>query len=97
MEFDVAIVGCGVSGASIARRLCIYSIKIAVLEKDADVSFGVSKANSGIIHGGFHHNKKYLKTRLEMQGSLMFEQLRRELNFPLKDAVLSWQLFIVTK
>jgi len=82
--FDVAIVGCGVSGANIARRLSAYSIKTAILEKSADVSFGTSKANSGIIHGGFHHNKKYLKARLEMQGSLMFDQLRRELNFPFK-------------
>jgi len=82
--FDAAVIGCGVSGANIARRLSVYSIKTAVLEKDSDVSFGTSKANSGIIHGGFHHNKKYLKARLEMQGSLMFDQLRRELNFPFK-------------
>ena len=84
MEFDVAIIGCGVSGANIARRLSAYNIKTAILEKAADVSFGTSKANSGIIHGGFHHNKKYLKARLEIQGSLMFDQLRRELNFPFR-------------
>jgi len=82
--FDAAVIGCGVSGANIARRLSAYSIKIAILEKAADVSAGTSKANSGIIHGGFHHNKKYLKARLEMQGSQMFDQLRRELNFPFK-------------
>jgi glycerol-3-phosphate dehydrogenase len=84
MEFDAAIIGCGVSGANIARRLSAYSIKTAILEKATDVSFGTSKANSGIIHGGFHHNKKYLKARLEIQGSLMFDQLRRELNFPFR-------------
>jgi glycerol-3-phosphate dehydrogenase len=83
-EYDVAIIGCGVSGVNIARRLSAYKLKIAVLEKAADVSFGTSKANSGIIHGGFHHNRKYLKARLEIQGSLMFDQLRRELNFPFK-------------
>ena len=84
MDFDVAIIGCGVSGANIARRLSAYNIKTAILEKAADVSFGTSKANSGIIHGGFHHNKKYLKARLEMQGSLMFDQLKREFNFPFR-------------
>jgi len=83
-EFDAAIIGCGVSGANIARRLSAYSVKTAILEKSADVSFGTSKANSGIIHGGFHHNKKYLKARLEIQGSMMFDQLRRELNFPFR-------------
>jgi glycerol-3-phosphate dehydrogenase len=83
-DYDVAIIGCGVSGANIARRLSAYTIRVAVLEKAADVSFGTSKANSGIVHGGFHHNKKYLKARLEIQGNLMFDQLRRELDFPFK-------------
>jgi len=84
MKFDVAIIGCGVSGANIARRLSVYSVKTVILEKAADVSFGTSKANSGIIHGGFHHNKKYLKAKLEIQGSMMFDQLRRELHFPFR-------------
>jgi len=83
-DYDVAIIGCGVSGVNIARRLSSYKIKTAVLEKAADVSFGTSKANSGIIHAGFHHNKKYLKARLEIQGNLMFDQLRRELDFPFR-------------
>jgi len=83
-NFDVAVIGCGVSGVNIARRLSAYKINTVVLEKAADISFGTSKANSGIIHGGFHHNKKYLKARLEIQGSLMFDQLKRELNFPFK-------------
>jgi glycerol-3-phosphate dehydrogenase len=82
--YDVAVIGCGVSGANIARRLSAYTIRTAVLEKAADVSFGTSKANSGIVHGGFHHNKKYLKARLEIQGNLMFDQLCRELHFPFK-------------
>jgi glycerol-3-phosphate dehydrogenase len=84
MDYDAAIIGCGVSGANIARRLSAYNIKTVILEKAADVSFGTSKANSGIVHGGFHHNKKYLKARLEIQGNLMFDQLRRELDFPFK-------------
>jgi glycerol-3-phosphate dehydrogenase len=83
-DYDAAIIGGGVSGANIARRLSAYQIKTAVLEKAADVSFGTSKANSGIIHGGFHHNKKYLKARLEIQGNLMFDQLGRELDFPFR-------------
>ncbi|HPC71593.1 MAG TPA: NAD(P)/FAD-dependent oxidoreductase [Treponema sp.] len=83
-DYDVAIIGCGVSGANIARRLSAYKVKVAVLEKAADVSFGTSKANSGIVHGGFHHNKKYLKARLEIQGNLMFDRLMRELDFPFK-------------
>ena len=84
MEYDVAIIGCGVSGANIARKLSSYRTNAVILEKAADVSFGTSKANSGIIHGGFHHNKKYLKARLEIQGNLMFDQMQRELHFPFR-------------
>jgi glycerol-3-phosphate dehydrogenase len=80
--FDVAVIGAGVSGANIARRLSSYELDLVLLEKEADVSFGVSKANSGIVHGGFHHNKKYLKARLEILGSMMFDRLKAELDFP---------------
>ncbi len=80
--FDVAVIGAGVSGASVARRLSMYDLRVVLLEKETDVSFGTSKANSGIIHGGFHHDPNYLKTRLELQGNMMFDQLQRELHFP---------------
>ncbi|MFP4430822.1 MAG: NAD(P)/FAD-dependent oxidoreductase, partial [Spirochaetaceae bacterium] len=81
-RFDLAIIGAGVSGASIARRLSAFELSVALVDKEADVSFGTSKANSGIIHGGFHHNRKYLKARLELQGAGMYPQLHRELGFP---------------
>ncbi len=80
--FDVAIIGAGVCGANAARKLSQYELKVALLEKEIDVSLGTSKANSGIVHGGFHDNKKYLKARLELQGALMFERLHNELDFP---------------
>lgn len=84
MLYDVAIIGAGVCGAAIARQLSRYRIRTIVLEKACDVSFGTSKANSGIIHGGFHHNAKYLKSRLELEGLALFEQLQRELGFPFR-------------
>ena len=84
MKYDVAIIGAGVSGAAIARKLSQYNLKTVLLEKEADVSFGTSKANSGIIHGGFHTSMKYLKSRLEIQGNLMFDALQRELGFPFR-------------
>ena len=67
--YDVAIIGAGVCGANVARRLSQYELKIALLEREIDVSLGTSKANSGIVHGGFHDNRKYLKARLELQGA----------------------------
>lgn len=82
--YDVAIIGAGVSGAATAWQLSRYQIKVALLEKYADVGFGVSKANSGIIHGGFHHPVSSLKAQLEIRGNLMFDQLQYELDFPFR-------------
>ena len=42
------------------------------------------QGDSGIVHGGFHHNKKYLKTVLEIEAGRLFEQLYVELGFPFK-------------
>lgn len=84
MTHDVAIIGAGVCGASIARALSRYRLSVVLLEREADVSFGTSKANSGIIHGGFHHRSGYLKTRLEIEGAAHFDRLHRELGFPFR-------------
>ncbi len=83
-RYDVAVIGAGVTGAATAAVLSRYQLRVAVLEKAEDVSFGVSKANSGIIHGGFHYPLTTLKGRLEILGNLMFEKLQYELGFPFR-------------
>ncbi|MBN1352148.1 NAD(P)/FAD-dependent oxidoreductase [candidate division KSB1 bacterium] len=81
---DILIIGAGVTGAAIARRLCRYDLKITLLEKEADVSFGTSKANSGIIHAGFHAKPDTLKAQLSVKGNALFDSLTRELNVPFR-------------
>lgn len=81
---DVAVIGAGVSGASVARRLAACAVSVVLVEKAADVSFGVSKANSGIIHAAFHHKGSTLKARLEAAGNPMFDRLQQELGFPFR-------------
>ena len=83
-SWDLAIIGAGVTGAAIARRLSAYKLDIVLLEKECDVSFGVSKANSGIVHGGFHHPGTTLKSQLEIKGNRMFDELRKQLHFPFR-------------
>ncbi len=84
ITYDVAVIGAGVSGASTAYQLAHYQLSTVLLERCTDVGFGVSKANSGIIHGGFHHPVNTLKAKLEIRGNLMFDKLQYELGFPLK-------------
>jgi glycerol-3-phosphate dehydrogenase len=87
--YDAAIIGAGVSGVATAWQLSHYELRVALLEQCADVGFGVSKANSGIIHAGFHHPAGSLKAKLEIRGNLMFEKLQYELGFPFRrDGIL---------
>ena len=81
-KFDVAIIGAGVIGASIARELSRYQLDVAVLEKENDVCIGTSKANSAIIHGGYDPKEGTLMAKLNVEGNAMFDQLCKELDVP---------------
>lgn len=83
-EFDVLIVGAGVSGSAVARELSKKRLRIAVLDKASDICEGTSKANSGIAHAGFDAKPKTLKAKLNIRGSQMMEGLAKELDFPYK-------------
>ncbi len=80
-KYDVIIVGAGVIGCAIARELSKYKLRILVLEKDNDVSNGASKANSGIVHGGYDAKHGTLKGYFSRKGNRMFENLNKELQF----------------
>ncbi|WP_371373103.1 NAD(P)/FAD-dependent oxidoreductase [Sporomusa aerivorans] len=79
--YDVCIIGAGVVGMNIARQLSRYNLQVCVLEKNDDVSCGCSKANSGIVHGGYSDEPGTLKAELCVSGNRMYEQLDKELNF----------------
>jgi glycerol-3-phosphate dehydrogenase len=79
--YDVAIVGGGITGCAIARELSRYTCRTILLERDIEVGFGTSKANSGIIHGGHHSDPKTLKGQLEWEGNQYWDQLCEELGF----------------
>ena len=49
---DIIVIGAGVVGCAVARELSKYKLDVLVIDKNEDVAEGISKANSGIIHGG---------------------------------------------
>ena len=51
--YDVAVIGAGVVGGMIARKLSSYNLKVCIIEKQNDVAMGATKANSAIVHAGF--------------------------------------------
>ncbi len=51
--FDVAVIGGGVVGCAIARKLSHYQLAVCLIEGQPDVGMGTSKANTAILHTGF--------------------------------------------
>jgi glycerol-3-phosphate dehydrogenase len=49
-ETQVAVIGGGITGISIARELSRYKIQAVVVEKDLDIAGGQTKSNSGMIY-----------------------------------------------
>ena len=84
-RYDVAIIGGGVVGTAIGRELSRYKLRIAILEKEVELAFGVSKSNSGIIHPGTQHSPGSLKGRLCVEGNLLTRKLARELSIDFKE------------
>src|SRR5512137_2676558 len=73
--YDVLIIGGGVTGTAIARELSRYALRIALLEKEEELAFGVSKANSGIIHPGTQNPPHSLKGGLCVWGNKLTKEI----------------------
>ena len=84
MIYDVLIAGAGVVGGMLARELSKYQLSVCLLEKENDVACGASKANSGIVHGGFDPEPDTLKAKLNVSGVPMLYAAAKELHVPCK-------------
>jgi len=83
-SYDVAIIGGGVIGCSIARSLSRYDLDIILLEQGPDVAWGNSRANSGVVHAGYANKPGSMKAQLCVQGNRMFDSFTRELGVPFR-------------
>ncbi len=84
VKTQVAVIGAGIAGCAVARELIKYKLDVTVLEKEADVSFGTSKANSGHIHPGYAGVEGTLRLSTCRAGQLLFLKNAEELSIPLK-------------
>ncbi len=55
-EFDLAVIGGGITGAAIARDAAMRGMKVALIEK-GDFASGTSSKSSKMIHGGLRYLK----------------------------------------
>ena len=80
MQYDVIIIGAGITGAAIAMELSKYRLRTLWLEKHNDVAIETSRANSGIIHSGYDPKPGTLMARLNVLGAAMYKELAPGLN-----------------
>ena len=78
--FDVIVVGAGIVGSLIARKLSSYQLSVAVIEKEPDVGNVVTMANSAIVHSGYDPVPGTLKAKLNVLGNKMMDKVCEELD-----------------
>ena len=81
-EYDIIIIGAGVTGCAAARYVSRYNARVLVLERQEDVCCGTSKANSAIVHAGFDAAHGSLMAKMNLEGSRMMPALAKQLDFP---------------
>ncbi len=81
-KYDVVIIGAGVIGTGIARELSRYEVDVAVLEKEPDVGWGTTKANSGIVHAGYDAKPGSVKSSFSAPGNKKYEEWTDPLSVP---------------
>lgn len=81
LNYDVVVVGGGVTGCAVARELSRYELNCCLMERAEDVCSGTSKANSAIVHAGYDAVPGSLKAKFNVQGNAMMGPLSEELDF----------------
>ena len=65
---ECIVVGAGVVGLAIARRLAMAGVEVIVLEAENQIGTHTSSRNSEVIHAGIYYQKDSLKARLSVAG-----------------------------
>jgi L-2-hydroxyglutarate oxidase len=84
-DFDIAIIGGGIVGTSLARELSSRSCRILLLEKESGVGRHTSGRNSGVIHSGFNAKPGSLKAQLCVEGSRILRAFCQERSIPMEE------------
>lgn len=80
-QFDVAIIGAGIAGCTLAYELSQYQLKVAVFERGFDIACGATRSNSGIAHGGYDPIPGTRKAYHNVRGLALLKQAARDLDF----------------
>ena len=84
MQYDVIVIGSGVTGAMTAYQLSQYQLRVCVVDKRLEPAAETSSANSGIVHAGYDAKPGSNKARLNVRGNAYMEDVCRKLDVPFK-------------
>jgi L-2-hydroxyglutarate oxidase len=82
-DHDVAIIGGGCVGCSIAKHLT--SLDSCIIEKEYHLAEHQSGRNSGVLHPGFNYEPGSLKARFSTEGTDRMKQYCRENGIPIDE------------
>jgi L-2-hydroxyglutarate oxidase len=80
--YDVAVIGGGVVGCSLARELTGRFKHVLLLEKERAVACHTSGRNSGVVHSGFNPKAGTLKAKLCVEGNHAIRRYAQERGVP---------------
>lgn len=91
---DIAVIGAGVLGLSIAHQLLLKGYAVTLLEKEDTYGKGNSSRNSNVIHSGVYYAKNSLRSKLSLKGKALLYQFCEDHQIPFKQ---SGKLFVAVE
>jgi glycerol-3-phosphate dehydrogenase len=82
-DVDIAIIGGGVVGCAVARRMALEGASVVLVEKAADILDGASKGNSAILHTGFDAPIGSLEHECIQKGYQEYIEIHESFGLPL--------------
>lgn len=82
-DVDIAVIGGGVVGCAVVRRLALEGASVVLIEKAPDILDGASKGNSAILHTGFDAPPNTLEWECVQKGYNEYIAIHESLNLPL--------------
>jgi L-2-hydroxyglutarate oxidase LhgO len=85
VQSDFLVIGGGVIGLNIARRLrkVFPGTSVRLIEKEADCGLHASGRNSGVLHAGFYYSPDSLKAKFTWSGNRLLTEYCGEKKIPL--------------
>ena len=67
-QVECIVVGAGVIGLAVARRLALLGVEVVVVERAETIGTETSSRNSEVIHAGIYYPEGSLKAALCVEG-----------------------------